>query len=276
MSLRPRFRPGRLARAGWRGLSGAVMAIGLLATTSGLLLALTAAPVDAATVSCGSTLTATSLVPGDSGSCTFSYSETAASLGNPFTVTVDVDTTSTSGGGSSGSGTATEALLDGQSTGLQVSLTDAASNTFGVPTPTCTGTYPNASSCTGHDDDQAVPGTTGTTSWSDTFTISWTFPLSAGNPYQGGSGTVTVTPYYNGTPAPSPSPSPTSSVLGISVSPSPTVAGSAVSTPSTGAGPSTPSLVLVAIGMVLVFFGLLGIGLAGRRRQAGQGPPSAV
>jgi hypothetical protein len=109
-------------------------------------------------------------------------------------------------------------------------------------------------SCSSKDDDQMIPGTTATSSWSDTFTISWSLLLAAGNPYQGSSATVTVTPYYNGTPAPSPSPNP-----------SPTGAVSAVSTPSTGAGPtSTGSLVLIALGMVLLLIGASGVGWASR------------
>ncbi len=90
-------------------------------------------------------------------------------------------------------------------------------------------------------------------SWSDTFTISWSLPLAAGNPYEGAS----VTAYYNGTPAPSPSPSP-----------SPTGGVSAASTPSTGAGPiPTSSLVLIALGMVLLLAGAYGIGAATRSRR---------
>jgi hypothetical protein len=269
------------------------MTLGVLLTGVGLLLALTAASVDAATVSCNGALATASLAPGDSGSCTFSYSETAAQLGNPFTVTLDVDSTSTSGGGSAGSGTATEALLDGQATGLQVTVTDSNGNSFGLGTPSCSATYPNAATCSSKDDAQAVPGTSATSSWSDTFTIYWSLPLDAGNPYQGGSATVTVTPYYNGTPAPpprprlstspspslSPSPSPTPTAGGVAaasfspsptggVSPSPTGEVSAVSTPSTGAGPTpTSSLVLIALGMVLLLIGASGVGWASRSRR---------
>ena len=269
--MRFQLRESRLMRGGWTGLSAAAMALGLLLASAGLLLTLTAAPVDAATLSCNGALATASLVPGDSGSCTFSYSETAAQLGNPFTVTLDIDSTSTSGGGSAGSETATEALLDGQATGLQVTVTDSNGNSFGLGTSSCSATYPGATTCSSKDDDQAVPGTTATSSWSDTFTISWSLPLAAGNPYQGGSATVTVTPYYNGTPAPSPSPSPspTGGALAATSSPSPTGAVSAVSTPSTGAGPtSTASLVLIALGMVLLLIGASGVGWAsGSRRR---------
>jgi hypothetical protein len=257
-------------RAGWIGVAGAAMAVGVLLTGAGLLISLTAAPVAAATVGCDGSLVTTSLEPGDSGSCTFSYSETAGQLGNPFTVAVSVDTTSTSGNGAAGTGTATEALLDGQTTGLQVTVTDSSGNTFALGALTCSGTYPAAASCSSNDPNQAVPGTTDTSSWTDTFTIAWTLPLAAGNPYQGGNATVTVTPFYNGVPAPTPSssPTPTGGVSGISSGPSPTGGVSAASTPSTGAGPiPTSSLVLIALGMVLLLAGAYGIGVATRSRR---------
>jgi hypothetical protein len=245
------------------------MAIGVLLAGAGVLVSLTAAPVDAATVGCNGSLVTTSLAPGDSGSCTFSYSETAAQLGNPFSVTVSVDTTSTAGHGTAGSGTATEALIDGQASGLQVAVTDSSGNTFGAGTPTCSGGYPDAVSCSSKDDAQPVPGTTATSSWSDTFTISWSLPLAAGNPYQGGNATVTVTPFYNGMSAPTPvaTPTPTGGVLGVSFSPTPTGGVLGASTPSTGAGPSTGSLVVIALGMMLLLIGASGLGWATRSRR---------
>ena len=270
LGLRPRLRvtAAGLARAGWSGLSGAVMALGVLLASAGLLLTLTATSADAAAVSCNGSLVSSSLLPGDSGTCTLSYSETAAQLGNPFTVTVNVHASSASGSGTVGSGTATEALLDGTATSLQVAITDSAGNTFGLGASSCSGTYPDAASCSSSDLDQAVPGMLDTSSWSDTFTITWSLPLAAGNPYQGGNATVTVTPYYNGTPAPSPSPSPGGGVLGISFSPSPSGGVLGASTPSTGAGPtSTASLVLIALGMVLLLIGASGVGWASRSRR---------
>ncbi len=260
---------GCAVRAGWAGVAGATMAIGVLLAGAGVLVSLTAAPVDAATVGCNGSLVTTSLAPGDSGSCTFSYSETAAQLGNPFTVTVSVVTSSTSGKGAAGSGTATEALVDGTATGLHVTVTDSADNTFDLGTPTCSGASPDAGSCSSSALNQAVPGTLDTSSWSDTFTVSWSLPLAAGNPYQGGSATVTVTPYYNGIPVSTPVPasSPGGAVLGISYSPSPSGGVLGASTPSTGAGPtSTASLVLIALGMVLLLIGASGVGWASRSR----------
>jgi hypothetical protein len=155
---------------------------------------------------------------------------------------------------------------------LQVSVSDSSGNTFGIGTPSCTGTYPDATSCTSTDESQVVPGASRVSSWSDTITVSWSLPLAAGNPHEGGSATVTVTAYYNGTPAPPPSPSPslspTGSVGAITSSPTPTGGVSAASTPSTGAGPTpTSSLVLIALGMVLLLIGASGVGWAGRSRR---------
>jgi hypothetical protein len=271
MSIQWRVRPGRLFRAGWSGVSAAIMTLGVLLSGSGLVLALTATPVEAATMTCSATLASAPLVPGAAGSCPFTFRETTTQAQNqPFTVTLDVDSTSASGGGASGNGTATEALLDGRTTGLQVTVSDSAGNTYGIGTPSCTGTYPEATSCSSTDDGRAIPGATGVSTWSDTFTISWSLPLAAGNPYEGGSATVSVTAYYNGIPAPSssPSPSPTGGVAGVSFSPSPTGGVSAATTPTTGAGP-TPmsSLVLIAVGMALLLAGACGVGAATRSQR---------
>jgi hypothetical protein len=248
-----------------------VTALGLLLASAGLLLTLGAAPVEAATVSCNGALATASLVPGDQGSCSMSYSETATQLGNPFTVTLDVESTSASGGGAAGSGTATEALLDGQATGLQVTITDSKGQSFGMGSASCSAVYPDAAGCSSRDDAQAVSGAVGLSAWSDTFTINWSLPLAAGNPYQGGSATVTVTPYYNGTAAPSASPTPaatpTGSVAAVTSSPSPTGGASPISTPTTGSGPApTASLVLIALGMALLLLGACGVGWTARSR----------
>jgi hypothetical protein len=266
-----------VVRAGRLGVAGAVLAAGVVLVGTGLLIGLTAAPVSAAaTVGCDGWSVSTSLVPGDSGSCTFSYTETAAKLGNPFTVTVSVTTSSHSGGGAAGTGTATEALLDGQSTGVQVSVTDSAGKRFGLGRLTCSGSYPDASSCSSGDPNQAVPGATGTSSWTGTFTIAWRLPITAGNPYQGGSAVVTVTPFYNGIPAPTPSPTttpaptPTGGVAGASTTAAPSGGGSPESTPPTGAGPiPLGSLILLALGMALLLAGVTGVAIATR----GSGKP---
>ena len=71
MSVQWRVRPGRLFRAGWPRVSAAIMMLGVLLSGAGLVLALTATPVEAATMTCGATLASTPLVPGAAGSCTF-------------------------------------------------------------------------------------------------------------------------------------------------------------------------------------------------------------
>ncbi len=259
-----------LSRAGWAGLSVVAIALGVPLAGVGVLLTLTATTAAAAGVSCNGSVATATLVPGDSGSCTLTYTETAEQLGNPFTVTVSVSTTSASGGGAAGAGTATEALLDGQPSGLQVTVTDSDGNSFDAGTPSCSGSYPDASSCSSTDPGQAVPGTTGTSSWSDTFTIAWTLPLSAGNPYQGGNATVTVTPFYNGfaAPTPVPTPTPTGGVAAASSTPTPSSGVSGASTPSTGAGPlSMTSLLLIALGLALLLAGSVGITAARRPRR---------
>ena len=247
------------------------MTLGVLLSGVGLVLALTATPVEAATMTCSATLATTPLVPGAAGGCTFTDTEPATQAQNqPFTVTMDVNSTSASGGGGRGRGTATEALLDGRTTGLQVTVSDSAGNTFGTGTPSCTGTYPNATPCSSTDDRQAVPGAVGVRSWSDTFTISWSLPLAAGNPYEGASATVTVTAYYNGVPAstPSPSPTPTGGVSGASSGPTPNGRGvRGVDTVHRGRPIPTSSLVLIALGMVLLLAGAFGIGAVTRSRR---------
>lgn len=266
-----RVRPGRLFRAGWSRVPAAIVTLGVLLSCAGLVLALTATPVGATTMTCSATLATTPMVPGATGSCTFTDTETATQAQNqPFTVTLDVNSTSASGGGASEGGTATEALFDGRTTGLQVTVSDSAGNTFGIGAPSCAGTYPDATRCSSTDDGQAVPGAVGVSSWSDTFTISWSLPLAAGNPYEEASATVTVTAYCNGVPAPSssPSPSPTGGVAAASSGASPSGGVPAATTPSTGAGPiPTSSLVRIALGMVLLLAGAFGIGAVTRSRR---------
>ncbi len=235
MTIQARVSRGGAARAGWSRAWMLVVTSGVLLSGAGILLATTAVPVAASAVTCGTTRSTTPLAPGASGRCVFRFAESANQAQHQrFTVTLDVDTAATSGGGSRT--TASEALLDGRATGLHVVVSDSEHDTFAVGTPSCTGTYPNASPCSSTDHDQAVRGGISVAHWSDTFTMTWWLPRSAANPYQGGSATITVTAHFNGiTGAPaSPSPSPTSGVL-------------AASTPSTGVG-SIPVLSLVLIG----------------------------
>jgi hypothetical protein len=149
--------------------------------------------------------------------------------------------------------------LDGRTTGLQVTVSDSAGNTFGIGTPSCIGSYPHATHCSTADRGQAVPGAAGVATWSDTFAVAWSLPISAGNAYQGGSASVSVTADYNGIPAaPSSSVGPPGGIAGVS-------------TPVTGAGIiSVASLVLVLVGMSLTLFSVTRLGDTGRWREPTQ------
>jgi hypothetical protein len=244
MIRRSRARRDRVAIARWSRTSASILALGGLVSVGGAVLAVNATPVEAATVSCSATHATTPLVPGASGRCIFSYAETAQQAQHQrFSVTLDVNTFATSGGASGKR--ASEALLDGRGTGLNVSISDSARNTFGVGIPSCTGTYPKATPCASTDHGQAVRGAVDITHWSDTFTVAWSLPRSAGNPYQGGRATITLTAYFNGISdsSASPSPSPTGGLL-------------AASTPATGVGfILVPALLLIAAGIGLLLLG---------------------
>src|ERR1019366_3520406 len=100
MRLRRQVRPGGLLKAGWSAVSTAIMTLGVLLSGTGLVLALTASPVEAASMTCSATLATTPLVPGAAGSCVFIDTVTATQTQNqPFTVTLDVDSTSAARGG---------------------------------------------------------------------------------------------------------------------------------------------------------------------------------
>jgi len=251
------MRSQQLVRTVGRSASALIIAVGALLFIAGSMLAVTATPVEAASVSCNATHIAGPLVPGASGRCTFVYWETPRQTHHQaFTVTLDVDTVATSGGGSGG--TASEALLDGRATGLQVKVSDSAGNRFGIGSVTCAGAYPHAASCSSADHGQPVRRAVGITTWSDRLTLAWSLPRNAGNPYQGGSAIITVTAHFNGVPVaqPSPSPSPTGGVL-------------AATTPSTGAG-SVPlaSLALIIGGIGFLFSGVVRIGSSTSRRPS--------
>ena len=256
MIIQSRVRRRGPAGAVWLRALPLVFTSSLLVSGAGIVLASTAVTVAAATVTCSATRSTTLLVPGASGRCVFRFAETASQAQHQrFTVTLDVDATSTSGRGSGDM--ASEALLDGRPTGLHVRVSNSARNTFALGTPSCKGTYPSATPCTSSDDAQAVRGGVDVTEWSDTVTMTWWLPRSAGNPYQAGSATITVTAHFNGTPVapPSPSPSPTSGVLGAT-------------TPSTGIG-AVPVLgfVLVGIGIGLALVGVTRMRTASHSRR---------
>ncbi len=83
-------------------------------------------------------------------------------------------------------------------------------------------------------------------------------------------GATVQLPYTVAESVANPGPSPAGGVSGISFSPSPSPTGGVlgVSTPSTGAGPTpTGSLILIALGMVLLLIGASGVGWASRSRR---------
>lgn len=257
------------ARRGFRPASiGLVITVfGVVSGGAGIVLGVAAAtPVSAApSLSIpGCTTAPIALAPGDSGSCTATFSLT----GSPGQVFLSVTTSSAAGA------PGTEALLDGNTDGLQVTLTDTTSgDAHGIGTVSCPGTYyPDATPCSSADSLQPVSSTAITSGNTDVITVNWSFPLQAGNPYQGGTAIVALQEEYSGTTAIA-TPNPSGSVLGVSTS-SPTPAGGVlgVSTPTTGA--QLPQLqivlsqILIVLGLGLVFAGLL---MWRRERRFGRG-----
>ncbi|MHB8325438.1 MAG: hypothetical protein ACYDHB_13645 [Candidatus Dormibacteria bacterium] len=259
----------------WAGryrLGSAVILAGLLTGGSGAVLAAVAAsPVSASGVSlCGVQIPV--IYPGDSGTCSATMVYTGAVSSGP--VDLNVTTTSLAGSGVAGSGTAAEALLDGQSTGLQISLAESATgSSYSIGQVSCTGTYPNASSCHSSDLGQVVTSGSVNPGFKEVVVVNWSLPLAAGNPYEGGLATVklwatiggvVVRPIPN-TPA-TRTPRSTGVVKGVSTAgptPSPSRSPSkhhgvlAASTPTTGAQlPIVLSRILIVLGVGLVFAGL--------------------
>ncbi|MGH7643902.1 MAG: hypothetical protein ACRENX_13005 [Candidatus Dormibacteria bacterium] len=243
------------------------MAAGLVLGSAGFVVGVAAAaPVSAASLgACGSS---TSLMPGNSGSCTETVSDpnTTATQVN---VTLVLSTSSTSGGGTPGSLLATEAVLDGQPDGLQVTVTDETTpQTFSLGPISCytdssestPASYPNAAYCASTSSSQTVASNVNNATFADTFQISWSFPLAASNPYQGSSAAVTLASTYTGTTG--------SGTLGASTSPHSGQLGA--STPSTGAAlPTTLGTLLLGAGIILAVLGaMLYIGEQ-RRRPVG-------
>jgi hypothetical protein len=254
----------------------AVIIVGVLTGGSGVLLAaVVASPVSASGVSCGAVIPA--VYPGESGTCSAIMVYAGAGADGP--VDLNVSTTSVAGSGAAGSGTATEALLDGQPNGLQISLTDSVTmRSYSIGPVSCTGVYPDASSCGSSDLGQLVTSGSLNSGFQETVVLNWSFPLAAGDPYEGGHATVelwatiggvVVTPSAVSTPTPtttaSPTAAPTGGVLGAHTSPSPSpgahhhsgVLGASTSTPTTGAGLQVAfSRVLILLGFALIFAGL--------------------
>lgn len=102
----------------------------------------------------------------------------------------------------------------------------------------------------------------GNARFSHNFAIGWSFPLAAGNPYQGAGGTVLLQSTYTGTGA---SGTGGSGTLGASTGPS---GGQlAASTPTTGAAlPETLAKLLLGAGFLLALAGVL-LYLRGQRTR---------
>ncbi|MGA2872131.1 MAG: hypothetical protein ABSF27_00835 [Candidatus Dormibacteria bacterium] len=245
LRLRPRRLWSRLVVAGL--LTGAA---GIVVGVAGLV------PASAAVLgACG---ISTTLVPGDSGSCSGIISDTTSpSYSGPVDVTLVIGTTSSSAGRASGSGTGTEALLDGQADGLQVTVTDTTTGqTFALgpiscytdSTKTVLASYPNAAYCVSSSSSQIVATSVQNTTFSDNFVIDWSFPLAATNPYEGSGATITLVATFTGATA--------GGVLGASTGPAGGVLGA--STPTTGAGlPGTLSSLLLVMGIAMVLAGVI-------------------
>ena len=252
------LRPGRL----WSVL----VAAGLLTGAVGVVIGLAAASTVSASSlgACGSSI---ALAPGDAGSCSETVSDTSNSTSTAVNVTLVINTVSTSGGGAPGSGLATEAVMDGESAGLQVLVKDVTTGrNFYLGTVSCysnsskstVSIYPNAAYCASTSNAQTVATNVDNSSFGDTFEIIWSFPRSAGNPYQGAGATIQLSSTYTGVGG--------SGTLGASTGPN---GGQlAASTPTTGAQlPETLGQLLLGAGVVLVLGGMFAYTKGERNRH---------
>jgi hypothetical protein len=230
------------------------------------------------------------VMPGDGGTCTETIRDSAdPRYGGPVDVSIVISTVSNSGGGpavfdqagtASGSGpVGTEALLDGQPTGLQVARVADRNHVYELgpiscysgPPPAPSATYPDASYCQSQSTRQLVAVNVDNATFSDAITIFWSFPISAGNVYQGGSASITIVPTFTASTGPvgppaghTPTPSPTGAVKGASTTspPAPPSPGGhqrvlGASAPNTGAQLSVVlSRALIVAGLALVLIGL--------------------
>ncbi len=256
-----------------RPLWSVLVMAGILIGASGLVAGVaTLIPASASTLqSCG---IAAMVVPGASGSCSGTISDTSGSSYNGLVdVTVAIYTSSMSAGHTVGSGVGTEALLDGQDTGLQVSVIDTSTrrkfalgpaSCYTDSTKSAPASYPNAAYCESSSSSQAVASSAQNASFSNNFVIRWWFPWKAGNPYQGSAATVTLDATFTGATG--------GGVLAASTGPAGGVLGA--STPSTGAAlPETISAALLATGLLLV---LAGVAVYRRRQGANAGRPPTL
>lgn len=232
-----------------------------------------ASPASAAAVgACGKSM---SLAPGAQGSCSETVSDTSNNTSAQVQVNLVVATTSTSGGGAGDSGIGTEAILDGRPGGLHVTVTDTTTGqTFSLGTIFCyrdsgksaPATYPNAAYCDSSSGLQRVATNVNNASFTNTFLVAWSFPLAAGNPYQGAGATVQLQSTYVGATG--------SGTLGVSTGPS---GGQlAASTPTTGAElPETLAQFLLSAGVLLAIVGAL-LFMRGQRNRPLKPPTSST
>lgn len=228
---------------------------------------------------CGSSVR---IVPGDSGRCSERISDTLArSATGAVDVTVVISTLSMSGGGlpTATPPVATEALLDGRLSGLQVLIIDTNSaRTFTLGSVACytdasketPSSYPAAAYCTSVSRPELVASSVDRAKFSATFAIRWSLPINAGNPYQGGGATISIALMFTATESTAPPetpatvpPAPTlaGGILGTHASPTPSpsvhygVLGASI--PASGAQlPVVAPRVLIVIGLLVVFAGL--------------------
>ncbi len=227
---------------------------------TGLALAAGTAPVAAATLSvCG---TSSPLLPGSSGSCRESFSSPYGT--QPVAVTLTLRSAASAGGGAPASGLGSEALLDGTATGLQVQvIADANGKLFRVSGVRCyaglgseaPATYPDAGYCSSRQTGLEVGAFRSTGDHTQTFSVRWLLPVSAGNQYHGGEATLTLQPTFTDLASGSPG----GGVLGQSTTSTSTPGGGVLGahTTTTGAGlPVLLSRVLVVLGLGLFLGGL--------------------
>ncbi|MDA8332370.1 MAG: hypothetical protein M0027_14445 [Candidatus Dormibacteraeota bacterium] len=245
-----------------------LVCLGLLSGGTGTALGLAAST----TVSAATTLsvcgTSAALMPGSSGSCQETFANPY--VGHPVKVVLRVSSASMSAGGKPGSALGTEALLDGTQTGLQVQIiNDSTGQLFLVGPVACytsaeldqPAAYPNASYCVSDTGNLPVTTAGGGRVAAETFTVRWLMPLAAGNPYQGGSASVTVQPVFTNLSTPA------GGVLGQSTTAPGQPGGDpgagqhqgvlGAQTPSTGADlPIALSRLLIVVGLLMFLGGL--------------------
>ena len=136
------------------------------------------------------------LAPGDAGTAGTYRIQYTGNLS--AWVGLDVGLVSTAArAGAPGSGTGTQALVNDGPNSLQLTIRDSASAAYTLGTIACvpgtSGASPTKTSCRSSAPDQVVGGQPVGSGWSDTFTVTYSFPLGAGNDYQGSTASLTLT-----------------------------------------------------------------------------------